>query len=315
MSSSTRSWTRCLVAQEGAKRLDRFVEAHCPDLSRSRSARLVKEGWVRLNGAIAKPAAAVRAGDVVDVVVPPPVPSELEPQEMPLGIVYRDAHILVVDKPAGLTVHPGPGHPDRTLVNALLALEPELKGIGGTQRPGIVHRLDKDTSGLMMVAKTDAAHASLSRQLQERTVNKTYLALLAGQLAGNEGLVDAPSARNPRHRQRMAVVSGGRAALTRYRVVARAGGHTLVEAYPETGRTHQVRVHFAHLGHPLMGDATYGQASPILGRHFLHAARLGFRLPPDEREWREFEAPLPEDLEAALELLGFPADVVPAVVR
>jgi 23S rRNA pseudouridine1911/1915/1917 synthase len=298
------SWTRQLMANAGAERLDQFVEAHCPELSRTRSGRLVKEGWVLLNGQAAKPSSTVRIGDVVQVAVPPVVPSELVPQAMPLEIVYQDAEMLVVNKPAGLIVHPAPGHPDRTLVNALLALVPDLPGIGGTQRPGIVHRLDKETSGLMMVAKTHAAHISLSAQLKERRVSKTYLALVTGVMALDEGEIDAPIARHTRYRKRMAVVPGGRDALTRYRVVARLPGYTLVEAYPVTGRTHQIRVHFAHLGHSLVGDRTYGKASAILERHFLHAARLGFELPPHEREWREFEARLPEDLQAALELLN-----------
>ena len=280
------------------------MSVQCPELSRSRCARLVEEGWVRLNGGLAKPSSQVRRGDLIEVVVPPPTPSELVAQDIPLSVVYEDSHLLVIDKPAGLTVHPAPGHPDGTLVNALLALVPELPGIGGSQRPGIVHRLDKDTSGLMMVAKTDAAHASLSRRLKERRLHKTYLALVRGVVRRDEGEVDGPIARHPKHRKRMAVVQGGRESLTRYRVIARHAGCTLVEAHPVTGRTHQVRVHFAHIGHPLIGDGLYGKASAILDRHFLHAARLGFHMPPDELEWREFESPLPVELREALEILA-----------
>ncbi len=293
-----------LVARESVGRLDRFVQAHRPDLSRSRCAQLIKEGWVLLDGQAARPSSPVRRGSVVDVVVPPPPPSELVAQAMPLTVVYQDAHVLVVDKPAGLTVHPGPGHPDRTLVNALLALAPDLADAGSAGRPGIVHRLDKDTSGLMAVARTNAAYFSMTQQLKARRVSKAYVAVVTGTMAREQGEVDAPIARHPRHRKRMAVVSSGREALTRYRVLARPPGHTLVEAYPVTGRTHQIRVHFAHIGHPLLGDSTYGRASAIVGRHFLHAARLGFYLPPDELQWREFEAPLPEDLTAALAFLG-----------
>ena len=304
MTAPANSRRRRLVAESGGERLDRFVSARCPELSRSRCARLVEEGWVRLNGGPAKPASPVHRGDVVEVVVPPPAPSGLAAQEIPLSVVYQDPHLLVVDKPAGLTVHPAPGHPDRTLVNALLALVPDLPGIGGSERPGIVHRLDKDTSGLMVVAKTDAAHASLSRQLKERRVHKTYLALVTGLVTRDEGEIAGPIARHPRHRKRMAVIPGGREALTRYRVLERYPGCTLLQAYPVTGRTHQVRVHFAHMGHPLVGDGIYGKSSAVLDRHFLHAARLGFHMPPSEREWREFEAPLPHELREALEILA-----------
>ena len=289
-------------------RLDRYVESQCPELSRTRCTRLIREGWVLLNGRTAKPSVHVHAGDVVEVTVPPPVPSELVPQAMPLTVVYQDDHIVVVDKPAGLTVHPGPGHPDKTLVNALLALVPDLPGVGGVERPGIVHRLDKETSGLIVVAKTDVAHASLTYQLKERRVHKVYLALATGKLTKDEGEVNAPIGRHPRNRQRMAVVPNGRAAITRFRVVSRYPEHSLVEAHPVTGRTHQVRVHFAHLGHPLEGDKVYGKPSSLVERQFLHAARLGFYLPSEEGEWRVFEAPLPADLRAALDLLRPDAD-------
>lgn len=300
---------REFLAAVAGVRLDRFVESQCPEMSRSKCARLIREGWVLLNGQIAKPSTLVRGGDLVAVVVPPPVPPELVAQDIPVTIVYQNDHILVVDKPPGMTVHPGPGHPDQTLVNALLARVPNLPGITGSQRPGIVHRLDKETSGLMVVAKTDVAHASLTRQLSERRVHKTYVVLVSGTLAKDEGEVNAPIGRHPHHRQRMAVVSSGRAALTRFRVVSRFPGCTLLEAYPVTGRTHQIRVHFAHLGHPLVGDTVYGKASSLVGRQFLHAARLGFYLPPEELDWREFEAPLPPDLVFALDLLRSDAKV------
>ena len=307
MSTSTPKAARrtLLVASEHAGlRLDRFVETGCPDLSRSRGAALIREGWITVNGAPGKPSTAVRAGDSVEVAIPAPVPTELVPQQIPVRIVYEDAHLLVVDKPPGLTVHPGPGHPDRTLVNALLAVVPDLAGIGGELRPGIVHRLDKDTSGLMVVAKNDAAHRSLSRQLKEREVKKSYAALVVASLARDSGTIDATIARNPRHRQRMAIVEGGRDAVTHYRVVERYQGHTLLEASPVTGRTHQIRVHFASIGHPLVGDPVYGKSSPLVERHFLHAARLAFNLPPEELEWREFESALPPDLQAALDALA-----------
>ena len=297
------SGARRFTANAAGGRLDRFVAEHCPDLSRARGAALIRQGHVRVNGAPARPSHPLRAGDLVEVTVPPPAPAAIAPQPMALTVVYEDRGMLVIDKPAGLTVHPGPGHPDRTLVNAVLALAPHIQGIGGEHRPGIVHRLDKDTSGLIVVAKTDAAHASLTRQLKERRVRKTYLALARGVLRDDAGAVDAPIARDPRRRQRMAVVLGGRAARTEWRVVRRYDDCTLLEASPVTGRTHQIRVHLAHLGHPLVGDALYGKPSPLVGRHFLHAARLGFLLPPDEQEWREFEASLPPDLRDALATL------------
>ena len=246
----------------------------------------------------------MRGGDVVVVVVPPPSPLDLMPQDIPVGIVYEDEQLIVVDKPAGLTVHPAPGHPDGTLVNALLALVPDLPGIGGVERPGIVHRLDKDTSGLIVVAKTDAAHRSLSRQMKERSVDKSYVALAAGTLRKTEGEVDAPIGRHPQQRKKMAVVDGGRAALTRYKVAERFDGprgrFTLVEAHPVTGRTHQIRVHLAYIGHPLVGDPVYGRRSPLVPRHFLHAARLEIAMPPGETERKTFESPLPDDLSDAL---------------
>jgi len=296
-------------AADGA-RLDRFVQLRCPDLSRSRGAALVRDGLVTVNDANVKPSSIVHAGDTVVVTVPPPTPTALVAQDIPITVVYEDEHLLVVNKPAGLTVHPAPGHPDGTLVNALLSLLPNLPGIGGEMRPGIVHRLDKDTSGLMMVAKNDAAHRSLTRQLRDRTVRKTYVALLTGRLKGDAGVIDGAIGRHPKQRKRMAIVEGGRASLTEYRVVRRyvergaLGAATLVEAHPVTGRTHQIRVHFASLGHPLVGDPVYGKRSGLVERHFLHAARLAFHLPPDEREWREFVAELPLDLQAALAALG-----------
>ncbi len=289
---------------DAGARVDTFVQVRDAYFSRSRAAALAREGRVTVNGRPVKPSAIVRGGDLVVVVVPPPSPLELEPQNIPVGIVYEDEQLVVVDKPAGLTVHPAPGHPDGTLVNALLALVPDLPGIGGVERPGIVHRLDKDTSGLIVVAKTDAAHRSLSRQMKERSVHKSYVALTTGTIRHAGGEIDAPIGRHPKQRKKMAVVEGGRAALTRYQVVERFdgpfGAFTLVDAHPVTGRTHQIRVHLASVGHPLVGDAVYGRRSPFVSRHFLHAARLEIALPPDETERKTFEAPLPDDLSDAL---------------
>jgi 23S rRNA pseudouridine1911/1915/1917 synthase len=292
-----------VASADDGERIDRFVQTRCPDLSRSRGAALIRGGSVTVNGATVKPSSAVHVGDSVVVTVPPPVSTDLVAQDIPVDIVYQDEHMLVVDKPAGLTVHPAPGHPDGTLVNALMAMISDLSGIGGEVRPGIVHRLDKDTSGLMMVAKDDATHRSLSRQLKERKVRKTYLALVVGSLKMDSGTVDGPIGRHPKHRKRMAIVDGGRDALTEYNVVRRYDGFTLVEAHPVTGRTHQIRVHLTSLGHPLVGDAVYGKASPLVTHHFLHATRLGFYLPPAGQEWRVLESPLPADLQAALDAI------------
>lgn len=288
---------------EGAwLRLDQFLASQPVGLTRNRLRQLILGGLVLLNGNQAKPSQRVRPGDRVSLTVPPPQPMDLLPQWMPLCLVYQDAEIVVVDKPAGLSVHPGPGHPDRTLVNALLAWCPDIKGIGGTIRPGIVHRLDKDTSGLMVVAKNHRAHVALSAQIKARQVTKGYLALATGAAVPARGVIDAPIARDPRRRKRMAVVAGGREARTRYRVVDTLAGCSLLELYLETGRTHQARVHLAYLGHPLMGDAVYGKASPLLARHFLHAHHLGFRHPASG-EPVNFRSNLPGDLESLLATL------------
>jgi 23S rRNA pseudouridine1911/1915/1917 synthase len=225
------------------------------------------------------------------------VPAEPQPESIPLTIVFEDAHLIVVDKPAGMAVHPGPGHSGHTLVNALLAHCPDLPGIGGVQRPGIVHRLDKDTSGLIVAAKDEKAHAGLTRQLSERRMHKTYLALVEGRLEPPEALIDAPIGRDPNHRQRMAILPAGRGrdAQTRYKVLEYLDGYTYLEASPITGRTHQIRVHLASLGHPIVGDVVYGKPSPLVGRQFLHAWRLAFRHPVTGEEV-SLEAPLAGDL-------------------
>jgi 23S rRNA pseudouridine1911/1915/1917 synthase len=223
---------------------------------------------------------------------------------MLLNIVYEDAGMILVDKPAGMPVHPGPGHSGHTLVNALLAHCPALPGIGGVQRPGIVHRLDKDTSGLIVAAKTDRAHNSLTRQLAERHIKKTYLALVDGRLQPEEALIDAPIGRDPNNRKRQMLRSaGGREAQTSYRVRDYFRGYTYLEASPITGRTHQIRVHMASLGHPIVGDDLYGRPSTLVSRQFLHAWRLVLHHPTDGREL-SFEAPLPQDLQDALRQLG-----------
>jgi len=293
-----RQWT---VSRSG-ERLDLFLAREVRELTRSQLKRLIDEGLALLNGRPAKPGQRVRTDDRVSLTIPPPRPPTVEAEPIPLHVVYEDPHLLVVDKPAGLAVHPAPGHPRDTLVNALLALCPDLRGIGGELRPGIVHRLDKDTSGLMVVAKTSGAHLALSHQIKERQVRKGYLALVKGNLHPREGIIDAPIARDPRNRKRMAVVPGGREACTRYRVLRAGGAYSLVEVFPETGRTHQIRVHLASIGYPLVGDPVYGKGSPLVGRQFLHAHLLAFHHPATG-EWREFTSPLPPDLETALRMI------------
>ena len=283
-------------------RLDQYLAGLDTGMTRSQLSRLIVEGQALVNGRPAKPSSKVRAGDSVSLSVPPPRPTGVVAQDIPVTVVYQDESVVVIDKPAGLAVHPGPGHPDMTLVNALLAMCPDIQGIGGEIRPGIVHRLDKDTSGLMMVAKTHQAHNDLSAQIKARQVTKGYLALVEGSLKSTEGKVDAPVGRHPRRRTRMAVVVGGKEARTNYKVRQELRGHSLVELYLETGRTHQIRVHMAHLGHPLVGDTTYGHASHLVDRHFLHAFHLGFKH-PITGEPLDFKIDLPPDLTPAIDAL------------
>jgi 23S rRNA pseudouridine1911/1915/1917 synthase len=290
------------MVQTGGARLDQFLAGQQVGVTRSRLQSLINEGFVLVNGRSAGPAQKVRAGDIVLLSIPPPHKLDLVPQPLPLDVVFQDGSMVVIDKPAGLSVHPGPGHPDGTLVNALLAHCPDIKGIGGAIRPGIVHRLDKDTSGLLVVAKTEPAHQGLAAQFKGHSVTKGYLALATGIVEPPKGQIDAPIARDPRHRKRMGIIVGGREARTRYRVLELLDGYSLLELYLETGRTHQARVHLAYLGHPLLGDAVYGKRSPLLGRHFLHAHHLGFRHPLS-RKPLEFRSGLPDDLHQVIQRL------------
>ena len=283
-------------------RLDTFLTAHLRAHSRSHIKALIETGHITVDGGTAKPALHLRRGQRVEVVVPPPPPATVAPEDIPLPVVFEDEHLLVINKPPALTVHPGAGRPSGTLVNAVLARVPGLAGVGSRQRPGIVHRLDKDTSGLLVVAKTPVAYASLSSQVARRTVNRTYLALVHGVLPHDERTITAPIGRHPRHRTRMAVVPRGREAITRYRVLERLARYTLVEAHLVTGRTHQIRVHFAHIGHPVAGDPVYaGRPDELgIGRQALHAHRLQFLHPASGKEMA-FEAPPPADFTAAVE--------------
>lgn len=283
-------------------RLDHFLAALDIGLTRSQLHRLVVQGSVLVNGHTSKPSQTIHQGDRVSVTVPAPRPLDLVPQWMPLQVVFQDEHIVVIDKPPGISVHPGPGHPDRTLVNGLLALCPDIQGIGEGVRPGIVHRLDKDTSGLMMVAKTHQAHLALSAQIKDRQVTKGYLALATGVFPDAKGQIDAPIGRDPRNRKRMAVGPGGRESRTNYQVLEKINGYTLLQIYLESGRTHQIRVHLAYQGYPLLGDPLYGKASSILNRQFLHANHLGFRHPASGQDV-EFRSLPPQDLDDVLEAL------------
>jgi len=288
------------LTADGEARLDKYVCAQIPELSRSQVQKLIAEGNITVKGQKAKPGLRLNIGDKIDIAIPPTPPQELKPEAIPLKIIYEDDDLLVVDKPAGLTVHPAPGHPAHTLVNAILAHFPHLADIGDTLRPGVVHRLDKDTSGVMLVAKNSAAQANLSKQFKSHAVTKAYLALVKGKLEPEEGIIEADIGRDPRNRKKMAVVAQGREARTDYRVVKYFGNYTLLEVMPETGRTHQIRVHLAAIGFPVVGDKVYGVKSPHLSRQFLHASRLSFKL-PSSGEYVEFESELPEDLEKALE--------------
>lgn len=295
-----------LVVDEGPSRLDRFLAERAGGLSRSAIQRLIDDGRVTVNAEPAKASYQVRPGDRVVACVPQSGSEEPTAEAIPLGIVYEDPVLIVIDKPAGMVIHPAPGHQSGTLVNALLAHCPELAGDSQDRRPGIVHRLDRDTSGLILVAKNEQIRRALQRQFQARQVHKVYLALLDGYLEVAHGRIESPLGRDPRHRQRMAIVPGGREAITEYRLLATfAGGdYSLVEAEPKTGRTHQIRVHFASIGHPVVGDTVYGRRRTSLPvpRQFLHAQRLGFTHPLTGRPL-QFEAPLPDDLAAALRLL------------
>ncbi len=292
-----------LSVDEKGVRLDGYLSKRLGDYSRAYLQRLIRDGLVMVNGKLAKAGQRLSQGDRVLITFPPPPQSALEPEEIPLSIVYEDDDLLVVDKPAGLPVHPAPGHPNHTLVNAILSHSIEIGAIKGTMRPGIVHRLDKDTSGLMLVAKNERAQVSLAQQIKDRLILKGYLILVKGHLSPERGSIEAPIGRDPRNRKRMAVVSRGRDALTHYQVISYPGNYTLLEVTPETGRTHQIRVHLSAIGHPVAGDSLYGGRSPILGRQFVHSHRLGFTL-PSSGDYVEFESELPPDLKEALERIS-----------
>lgn len=298
--------TRELTAatEHAGVRLDAFLSADGA-LTRSQAARLIAEGRVRVNGKPAAKSARLSGGETVTVDVPQLRETALSPQDIPLDVVYEDDDVIVVNKPTGLVVHPAPGHPDGTLVNALLHhCGDSLSGIGGEKRPGIVHRIDRDTSGLIIAAKNDAAHLALSAQLKDHSLSRTYECLVTGNMKQDSGTVDAPIGRSSADRKKMAVVPTGRRAVTHWEVVARYPGVTHLRCRLETGRTHQIRVHMAYIGHPILGDTVYGAKKPVPGLtgQCLHAAGLRF-VHPRTGEPVELHCPLPPEFIAMLQKL------------
>jgi 23S rRNA pseudouridine1911/1915/1917 synthase len=294
-------------AADKGRRLDIVLSEHL-NISRARAQKLIYGGLVKVNGSLEAKSSSVPEGAVIEAILPPKTKLTTSPEKIPLKIVFEDDYLVVLSKPPGMVVHPAPGHASGTLVNALMAHTKGLSSVGGTDRPGIVHRLDKDTSGLIVAAKTDAAHQGLSEALKKREVKKTYIALVKGRLKEDEGVVSEPIGRHVRDRKKMAAGGvGGREAVSRWRVLERFTGYTLLEIVPETGRTHQIRVHLSHIGHPIAGDPVYkpdsGAADKLgLTRQFLHASSLTFTHPVTGRELSLSDG-LPSDLMAVLETL------------
>ncbi|MDT7014419.1 RluA family pseudouridine synthase [Levilactobacillus namurensis] len=292
-------------------RLDKLVAVMEPTISRSQAKAGIEAGNITVNGNVVKPKDIAELGATVHIALPDPEPLDLTPENIPLDIVYEDDDVIVVNKPQGMVVHPAPGHPNHTLVNALLYHSP-LSTINGKFRPGIVHRIDKDTSGLLMVAKNDHAHQILSAQLQAKTNLREYVAIVHGNFKEDQGIVRAPLGRSPKDRKKQAVVADGRPAVTHFRVLERYGDYTLIACRLETGRTHQIRVHLAYIGHPVAGDPLYGPKKTLKGAgQFLHARELGFKQPTTGKEL-VFTAPVPPIFAATIEKLrkqaGLPVD-------
>jgi len=281
-----------------APRLDQYLAGLLSGQSRSQVHRLIVDGHVHLNDRPARAASRLRAGDRLSWELPATTPTRLEAEPMDLRVIYEDEDLVVIDKPAGLVVHPGPGHSTGTLVHGLLGRGPGWSTIGGVERPGIVHRLDRDTSGLMVVARNDQSHRELARQLQERIMTRRYRAIVVGEVADQVARIEAAIARDPKNRQRMAVVAGGREAVTEFRRLAVADGHSLLAVTLGTGRTHQIRVHLAYIHHPVLGDPVYGRRSPLISRPALHAEALTLRHPRSGKSMT-WESPPPEDFELA----------------
>ena len=288
--------------EDRGARLDAFLARAMEDLTRSAAAKAIEEGRVLVSGTVPSKSLKLTGNETIEFTPEEPAPIDAVPQDIPLDVVYEDDDVIVVNKPSGLVVHPAPGHPDGTLVNALLFhCGASLSGVGGALRPGIVHRIDRDTSGLIIAAKNDYAHQFLSAQLADHTLARTYECIVVGNLREDSGTVDAPIARDSRDRKRMAVVSGGRRAVTHWTVLARYPGYTHVQCRLETGRTHQIRVHMAYLGHPILGDTVYGAKKPVPGLtgQCLHAVGLQF-IHPRTKELVSLSCPLPGEFTAAL---------------
>jgi len=290
---------KTLEVEADGVRLDKYLAASPLGLTRSHLQKLIEEGCVRVNGRAARPAVKLKCGDRVEIVIPAIGPVQLAAEDIPFEVLYEDTDLAVINKPAGLTVYPAPGHPSHTLVNAMLKRFPDLSAFGDSPRPRIVHRLDKDTSGLMVIARNEGARLDLVEQFKSRSVIKKYLVLVKGKIVPVHGAIDAPIGRDPADRKRMAVMSKGRPASTDYRVQQYLKGYSLLEARIQTGRTHQIRVHFAAIGYPVVGDAVYGVKSALLGRQFLHAHFLEIAL-PGSGQVRSFSCALPSDLSNAL---------------
>lgn len=292
--------------QAKGKRLDAFLAENVAELTRSSAAKLIEDGQVTVDGRTVGKSFKLSGGETVEVKLLEPTAIDAVAQDIPLDVVYEDGDVIVVNKPAGLVVHPAPGHPDGTLVNALLHhCGDSLSGIGGALRPGIVHRIDRDTSGLIIAAKNDAAHQALTAQLSDHTLGRTYECIVTGNLREDSGTVDAPIARHPTDRKKMAVVAGGRSAVTHWEVIARYPGYTHVRCRLETGRTHQIRVHMAYIGHPILGDTVYGnkKSVPGLTGQCLHAVGLQF-LHPRTGELVQLSCPLPEEFTRMLKKIN-----------
>ena len=294
-----------ILPDRADERVDACIARLVSDVSRSAAQRLCEDGQVLLNGAPAKKNARVAPGDVLELTLPEPQPTQAQAEDIPLDVAYEDADVIVINKPKGLVVHPAAGHWEGTLVNALLHhCRDSLSGVGGALRPGIVHRIDKDTSGLLIVAKNDFAHQKLAAQLQDHTLARTYVCIVCGKLREDAGTVNAPIARDKHDRKKMAVRADGKPAVTHWQVLARYPGYTYVQCRLETGRTHQIRVHMASLGHPILGDTVYGHKKPELGQNTqcLHAKELTFRHPRTD-EPVTVTCPLPEEFERVLQVL------------
>ncbi|MDE0744677.1 MAG: RluA family pseudouridine synthase [SAR202 cluster bacterium] len=283
------------VAQRDDIRLDQMISCVIETYSRSSARELIKKGLVKVDGKIGKPSTRVAVGQQIIANIPEYQKTSLQPQEIELTVIYEDESLIVIDKPAGLSVHPGPGHPDGTLINAVMALCPDITGVGEENRPGIVHRLDMDTSGVIVVAKNDRSHRYLSDQFKNRTVTKTYVALVEGNMYQKKAIIDGPIGRDRHDRKKMAIVENGRDAKTEYAVNERFAQFDCLDVKPKTGRTHQIRVHLCSLGHPVAGDILYGTKVAGLDRQFLHAASISLSHPIDDI-LMEFKSPLPQDL-------------------